>query len=95
LPRRVKCKGQAGARHVAWMRGAFNRQRLVAPGAGKPESKVSDNDATRANVAPRVATRPPNSRDLEPVGRGPVEPLQILASYMNFRWLCGGYATAL
>jgi hypothetical protein len=79
----VKCKGQAGARHVAWTRGAFNRQRLVVPGAGKPESKVGGNDATGANVAPRVATRPPNSRDLESVGHGPVEPLQILASYTN------------
>jgi hypothetical protein len=33
------------------MRGAFNGQRLVVFGAGKPEAKASAVDATRANVA--------------------------------------------
>ena len=42
-----------GARHVAWIRGAFNGQRLVVSGAGKPESKASSADATRANVTQR------------------------------------------
>ena len=58
---RVKGKGQIGARHVAWMRGVFNSQRLVVPGAGKPEAKASAVGATWTNVAqhrpaPAVAT---------------------------------------
>jgi len=39
-----------GARHVAWMRGAFNGQRLVVFGTDKPESKSGAVDATRANL---------------------------------------------
>ena len=38
-----------GARHVARMRGAFNRPHLAASGAGKPEAKAVEDDATRAN----------------------------------------------
>jgi hypothetical protein len=38
---------------MAWMRGAFNGQRLVVSGAGKPEAKASAVDATRANGAQR------------------------------------------
>ncbi len=48
---RVKGKGQIGARHVAWMRGAFNGTRLVVSGAAKSESKTGAVDATQANVA--------------------------------------------
>ena len=38
-----------GARHVARMRGAFNRPHLAASGAGKPEAKAGAVNATRAN----------------------------------------------
>jgi hypothetical protein len=39
-----------GARHVARMRGAFNRPRLAASGASQPGAKADVVDATRANV---------------------------------------------
>ena len=47
-----------GARHVARMRGAFNRPRLAMSGAGqpdKPEAKPDVVDAPVANTAPTVA----------------------------------------
>ena len=47
---RVRGKGQVGGRHVAWMRGAFNRPRLAVSGAGKPEGNAGPPGATRANV---------------------------------------------
>jgi hypothetical protein len=48
-----------GARHVARMRGAFNRPRLAVSGTGqpgKPEAKPGAADATRANGAQRGPT---------------------------------------
>jgi hypothetical protein len=48
---RVKGKGQIGARHVAWMRGAFNGQRLVVSGAGKPEARVGAVEGTRRHIS--------------------------------------------
>ena len=52
---RVRFKGQVGGRHVAWMRGAFSRPRLVVSGAGKPEAKAEATNATRANVSATAA----------------------------------------
>jgi hypothetical protein len=52
---RVRGKGQVGGRHVAWMRGAFNRPRLAVSGAGKPEAKAEATNATRANVSATAA----------------------------------------
>ena len=50
MPGRLRRKGQVGARHVARMRGAFNRPRLAASGASQPGAKADVVDATRANV---------------------------------------------
>jgi len=50
----LSSKAQVGARHVARMRGAFNRPRLAMSGAGrldKPEAKAGAAGATRANGA--------------------------------------------
>jgi hypothetical protein len=52
----VRIKGQVGARHEAWMRGAFNRPRLAVSGAGKPEGNAGPPGATRANVGATGAT---------------------------------------
>ena len=56
----MSSKAQVGARHVARMRGAFSRSRLVAASPAKPEAKAVDDDATRANVGATGAKRPTN-----------------------------------
>jgi hypothetical protein len=73
-------KAQVGARHIARMRGAFSWARLAASSGGKPLAKAVDDDATRANVGATSAKRSTNPRDLESVGGGPVDRLQIDAS---------------